>query len=642
MAYEPNDSLEKLKENLDSRMHEQKFSDVRTELERPEIAVENAWSGDSVEDLVRRTREQREHVQSTLFKKILFSSIGFFVLAVAVALYIFFVGANTVSSNNIDIVISGPTSVSGGQELPLEVIVQNKNSTDLEGATLSLEYPQGTRVAGDITKELIHQREIVGIVPARGEARKTMKSVLFGEKETVKTIKVTLEYRVQGSSATFSKEKNYDIGISSAPIIVTPKYPTRIKANEPFSFTLDIASNTTELLQNVLVQAEYPFGFTFTSSEPKPLNDTNIWRLGDLGSSEHRTIQIKGVLQGQDQDERTFRFSAGIAGEDNDSVIGANLTALAETVKIEKPVVTFQVNIAGEKSSDYTAGVGEKFPVIITWRNNLSTRIINAQIKVKISGAAFDRNAIITSNGGFYRSIDNTITWDKNTNVDLSEIAPGDTGSVSFSMSTLKNLTAASRNENVTVAAVFDGSQLSPDNIPIAVNTSATQQVKLGSVLAFTSKGGRSIGPFENTGPMPPKAEQETTYTVIWTLTNTLNNANNVKVTTTLPPYVNWNSLTSPSSEKITYDSLNRMVTWDVGTVRGGAGFGSAAREVSFQIAFTPSLNQVRRAPILVNEANLTGIDSFTGKSIQITRPEITTKINNDPDFKPNDDEVVK
>ncbi len=642
MAYEPNDSLEKLQKRMDSRLHSHEFSAERSELDRPEVTVSETWQGDRVEDLVQKTRVEREHKQSVIFKKILYGSIGFFVLAVTIALYVFFVGINSVSSNNIDIAVSGPTSVVGGQELSLDVIVQNKNSTDLESTVLSIEYPSGTRVAGDISTELIHQREVIGVVPARGEARKVMKSVLFGEKETVKTIKITLEYRVKGSSATFSKEKNYDIGISSAPIIVTPEYPTRIKANEPFAFTLNITSNTTELLQNVLVQAEYPFGFVFTSSDPKPVLGNNVWRLGDLGSSDRRTILIRGMLQGQDQDERTFRFVTGIAKQNDDSAIGATLTTLAETVKIEKPGVALQLNIANEKSEDYTAGLGETFTVGVSWENNLPINLVNSKIVVKITGAAFDRSSVFTQTGGFYRSSDNTITWDKNTNPELAQIAPGKNGTVSFSMGVLKSVSSASRNENITITATLTGNQISANNVPVAVNTSTSQQVKLGSVLALNNKAGRSIGPFENTGPVPPRAEKDTTYTIIWTITNSLNNADAVNVTATLPPYIKWNSLVSPSSEKITFDPLNRTVTWNVGTVRGGTGFGSVPREVSFQVTLTPSLSQVDTSPILVDTTSVTGTDSFTKKAIQFVENELTTRTTDDPNFKLGEETVIK
>ena len=44
-------------------------------------------------------------------------------------------------------------------------------------------------------------------------------------------------------------------------------------------------------------------------------------------------------------------------------------------------------------------------------------------------------------------------------------------------------------------------------------------------------------GTFTNTGPIPPKAEAETTYTVTWAVTNPLNNLTDVRVSAILPSY---------------------------------------------------------------------------------------------------------
>ena len=56
----------------------------------------------------------------------------------------------------------------------------------------------------------------------------------------------------------------------------------------------------------------------------------------------------------------------------------------------------------------------------------------------------------------------------------------------------------------------------------------------------------RSIGPFENMGPIPPKADNETTYTIIFSLSSPFNDINSVEVTGSLPSYIAWKNLTSP------------------------------------------------------------------------------------------------
>ena len=108
---------------------------------------------------------------------------------------------------------------------------------------------------------------------------------------------------------------------------------------------------------------------------------------------------------------------------------------------------------------------------------------------------------------------------------------------------------------------------------------------------------------------MPPKAEKETTYTVIWTVTNTSNKVKNAKVSAILPIYTKWLSKTAPDSEHISYNLQNSEIIWDLGDVPAGAGIDSPAREVAFQISFLPSVSQIGSTPVILSGAVLTGTD---------------------------------
>jgi hypothetical protein len=636
------DAIQKLEKRLDSRSKPQAYRDVRAEFTHPEVESNPVWApGESLASLADASRAEREQKHSKIFKKILLGSLGFFVLALSIAAFLFFRGSNMVSANNIDITVSAPTSISGGEELSLEIEIANRNSAKLEGVNLLVEYPEGTRVAGNLDEELLRQREPLGDINSRDTTQKTVKAVLFGEKDTVKTITITLEYRIEGSSAVFSKEKNYDIGIRSAPIIVTPQYPSEVDSNQEFEFVLDIASNTGEQLENVIIIADYPFGFTATDSDPAPYSSDNVWRLGELATGERRTITIRGTLQGQNAEERTFRFEAGIASPQNEREIGATLTALAETITIKRSQIGLDVKLAGSAGAEYVAELGERIPVTIVWKNNLSTRVLNGRIEARLSGNVLDRSSIVAGAGGFYRSSDNTIVWDRNTNPAFSDIEPGEEGAVSFTFSPLASVPSSARNQGIALTIGFTGSQLSSDNTPQALSTSVNRSVKLGSEFGLTTRLLRTIGPFENSGPMPPRAEEETTYTVVWTLTNSLNDVSNARITASLPQYVKWNGLSSPGGA-VTFDPVTNTVTWNAGTVRGGTGFSTAPHEASFQVTLLPSLGQVGTVPVVVGQTSVRAEDSFTGAILQFVRSALNTRLSSDPSFREEQATVVE
>jgi hypothetical protein len=128
---------------------------------------------------------------------------------------------------------------------------------------------------------------------------------------------------------------------------------------------------------------------------------------------------------------------------------------------------------------------------------------------------------------------------------------------------------------------------------------------------------------------------------VLWTVTNTVNPVNGVKVTASLPPYVKFTGTMSPTDADLTVDPMSGAIVWNVGEVAKGADIGSGARQVAFQIELRPSANQVGQTPDLVSGATITGKDSFTGAVLQNSAPSLSTRIATDLLYK-SGDEVVK
>src|SRR6185369_10829997 len=95
--------------------------------------------------------------------KIVFICSGLFlVAALGIAAYTFFGGGNYVSVDNVDIQISGPASIAGGEPLSLDVSVANKNETEIQLVDLIVEYPTGTKDPANPTKDLTRIRLPLG------------------------------------------------------------------------------------------------------------------------------------------------------------------------------------------------------------------------------------------------------------------------------------------------------------------------------------------------------------------------------------------------------------------------------------------------------------------------------------------------
>ena len=241
------------------------------------------------------------------------------------------------------------------------------------------------------------------------------------------------------------------------------------------------------------------------------------------------------------------------------------------------------------------------------------------------------------SDGGFYDSSKNIITWNKKNNSNLEELRPGDTGKLAFSFT----VHAGKGEPQVKVDLSAKGQRVSESNVEEEINSSISKIVKLTSDLHLASQALYFTGPLENSGPIPPKAEQETTYTIVWTVTNTTNAISNAKVTATLPSYVSWNNVISPTSEKITFDQVTGNLVWDVGNVPSDTGFSKPKREVAFQVGFKPSVTQVGSSPVILSTQKLTGHDNYADAEIGDERNSLTTRLTGDTGFSSDDEKVL-
>lgn len=634
--------IERLEQNLYSRrpdlVHrgERRLAplrgEVRGEWEHPE--------DNTVTPVAYKPRPQRSYT-ARLF---LLLSFAFFLVAAGVSGYLYFIGENTISADNIDIGIAGPTTVDGGEEISLQIAITNNNSTDLLQTDLIIEYPPGTRSATDMTKEERRVRETIGVIPAGGSIQRIARAVLYGEENSEQKINVGVEYRVIGSNATWNKNKQYGVLLGSAPTGLLISSVKKANAGQEIELVAEVSSNASVVTEDVLLIAEYPFGFTFGSAEPRPTFGTNVWRIGDLPPERKQRVKIKGIITGQSGDERVFRFSTGIQSDANERTVNTPLALALHSIHIERPFIGIDLVVERKNAAEHIASTEKTIRVEVTWQNNVPTIIENAEIEVRLRGDVIDKSSVTTSDG-FYRSVDNTVRWDRQTNPQLAGINPGQSGTVSFGFSTHKKgsvALAALRDPTVDLEVTVRGQRVAEVKVPEVIESTVATKILINTDPVVAARLTYTTGPFTNHGPMPPRAEQETTYTATWSLTNSTNDIIEGEVRATLPSYVRWMGVVEPSSESIAYREVGSVIVWDVGTLKAGVGVNTPPREVAFQVALVPSVSQISREIDVVGVLELYGEDRFTGTLIETKTPrQLTTRLSTEPDFNPQHAFVV-
>jgi hypothetical protein len=552
-----------------------------------------------------------EKKSSKSFAIILVFAMLFFLGSLGYAYYVFVGGQQAVDTQSIDINVLGPVSVGGGERLSLDVVITNNNIVDLELVDLVIEYPNGTKNPNDLVTDLRVDRIAIGDIEAGTQIRRTVEASLFGEENSTQEIKAYIQYRIAGSNAIFEKEKRFDIVLSESPVKLVVDGLREISSGQEIELTARLSSNSTSVLQDVMLVARYPFGFEYQSAEIKPTIDNNIWVFDKLSPEEEKTLKIRGKVNGQDGEERIFRFTSGIQNTESPDQISVSWgTELHETI-IEKSFINLNILVDDSSDEKIVVQSGERTRGIVSFVNNTNETLRDIEIRLDIVGDVLDKRSV-DAEDGFYDSATNQIIWNSETGSQFGLLDPRDGYRLSFNFSSLdlSNREFSITDPAIELRAVAQAIRVSKEDVEEKIDTDNFATVQVISDVPVNSYTAFSDGPFSNSGPIPPQAEVPTTYTLVFEIANATNDIQNVKLEGVLPSYVEWNNLYNPTD--VSYDDQTRRFVWNAGEVRAGVGYLSTPKTLYVNVTLSPSFSQVGTNPKLLRSATLTGYDTFT------------------------------
>ena len=509
-------------------------------------------------------------------------------------------GQDNISGQNININISGPATIGGGETMSLQIGVTNQNTVAVDSAVLVVKYPAGARSVTEPFKNLYEERITVGTMNP-GEAKNIpIQVAIYGKENESQQIDATLEYKITGSDGTFYKvSEPLRFQITSSPITMQVSSVRKVSAGQDVEVTLTVKSNSSKVQNDVIVSAVYPNGFSYKTSDPEPIYNQNTWKIDELKSEQSVKIKIKGTINGLVNEGFGINFAAGISETDNQFIVGSLLAEARTEFVIESPFIDVGIIIDDDADGMAILEQGRSAPVEITIKNTLDETVYDMVVEVVPSGNALSESSISGGNG-FYDSNKGTIRWEGSNDSSFEQVSPGSTRTLNF--------------------ALTGDSKRGPSSFDITVNVYArrvaeqgAQEQLIGSVKASAKYASQAVVTSQvshMSGPIPPKVGQATTYLVSLLVEAGANDMTNTIVETSLPTHMTW--LNDPvGSGSVDYNPVTKDIRWDLGNIEG-----NGKRELLFSVSILPSSSQVGITPLLINGISLQATDRFTGATL--------------------------
>lgn len=562
---------------------------------------------------------------------ILIASLLVFIFGVGLSSLYLYLGGNQISSDNIALSVSGPFTIGGGETMNLQVGITNQNSVAIDAATLIMKYPSGTRSVGEAPRNLFEERIPIDSIPPGGVQNIPVQVAVFGESNVDQEISATIEYRIAGSNSLFYKKADpLTFSISSSPLVLRLKSVEKVASGQTVDVEMTVVSNASAPVRDVLISAEYPNGFRFESAEPSPVFGDSVWKIDELLPEQSVVITLTGVVVGLTEESFQINFDAGPARPDNPYIVGSILAETNINFFIERPFIDVVTTIDGDTDRSVILEQGKSSTVDVEITNTLDETVYDMVVEVVPGGNALNERSIVSTNG-FYDSNSGTVRWEVANNRSFTAVPPGEKRSLTFNVTPSAPQPTASYDLVVNVYA----RRVAETSASEQLIGTALIEAKYSSEFLIGSQAGHG-GLMASSGPIPPVVGQTTTYTITMVAEAGVNDLTDVVVNTSLPVYVEWSDQTQGDGD-LTYNPVSKQIEWKPGNIVSGE-----RKEVSFQLAITPSLSQERQTPVLLRSQSARATDRFTGERLQATADPVYTELSTEAGYDEDNGVVTR
>ncbi|MFA5133208.1 MAG: hypothetical protein WC459_00135 [Patescibacteria group bacterium] len=589
-------------------------------------ALKSIYSNETGDRLDMRVhRAERPGKKKILIGLIVFFGLIAFVSWMGIFVFSKFGGS---AADNLKLSIVGEEKPVAGKEIEYEVRYKNNDDFPLAAAELGLFLPKSFIMSGSEPVLASKNTFKIGTLEIGGEGVLKFKGKFFSTDGTKEVLQAVLTYKPANFNSNFQKVSNMEVVISGSTFDGSLEGPDKLSAGDTATYNLSYQNKSEEAFDRVAIDAILPQDFMISTTTPT-IGKNNRWEIGKLEGGKEGELEIKGSFASGAKGQQDVVLRLGIIDESGGFLPLIEKKIATEVVGSDM-VTTFMIN----STDNFTAAKwGETLNYSITYKNGGNKTLYNVKFSTAIIGTPneqgkpiIDWQSLKDANHG--KVSGNEITWSKNEIAGLSQVKPGQEGTIDFSVKIINKpvnpsykdykIDSILSSEIERVGDVVVKRQLQSNKITAFLVSDA----EFTSQARYYDSNNNLVG----SGPVPPKVGQKTTYKIYWKLTNSMHELDDIKISADLSEGVVFSN-SNADAGSLALDSSLKKIIWSLNLLPNSANTISG----QFDLSITPLESDVGKALDLLANIEFTAKDKSTGGTITINAGNETTALADDP-----------
>lgn len=506
--------------------------------------------------------------------------------------------------------------IRSGEKITFAINFTNTSDQELNATELRVRLPQHfimQNTAGAIFNTST-QTFAIGRVLRNTNQTVYATGIFYGIPNTDEHVVAELHYTPSLRAQPESKLAALITNLRDSVLQATVELPARLPARSNTKTTLTLLNTYNYDLPEIFV----PFATgTISWSNARSVigvisNDG--WRVPGLKPNEQAMLD--------------FTLNTNISGQINTATLRItpyifpnNISIAQQTVEKNWSVARPEINI-NSAWENQNAAAGSVQKLIVTLYNHGTESIQNLTLTIPFSANVDAVRWGAVNNG---RVTNGAATLTRAHDVRLTQLDPGQEVAFTFSVP-IKSFPTGAANAKLSLPirlhAQIAGITSEFDTEALTSDLSTGTALRVSGEARYYTADGDQLG----RGPLPPQVGKQTKYAILLRAANSVGDAENVRLTATLPNGIEWTGKTSVSrGQEITYDAGTRRLTWSART------FPALAELSTFiEVGFTPTETQHGQTVPLLQNITIEGTDTTLNQPVRATAPTLTSALSAD------------